>query len=312
MSKQMGFPVIYLDDVWKSYGNVRAVRGIRLSVPQQSVYGFLGPNGAGKTTTIRLLLGLQRPDKGSINLFGKSLAAERLTILRRVGSLVDTPSLYTHLSGRENLEIHRRLLALAKSSIVEALEAVNLTSVADRLVRHYSHGMRQRLGMAIALLGRPELLVLDEPTNGLDPAGIHEMRALVRDLPKKHGVTVFLSSHLLSEVEQIATEVAIISHGEIQFEGTPHQLKMRSESIVIEVDQPERARLLLESAGLQARCEGHRLFVQPEKAMGSAEINSMLVTGHIGVSYLAVQGATLEDVFLQITSGLGERVEVSP
>jgi lantibiotic transport system ATP-binding protein len=306
----MGFPVIYLDDVWKSYGKVRAVRGIRLSVPQQSVYGFLGPNGAGKTTTIRLLLGLQRPDNGTIELFGEALSAKRLTLLRRIGSLVDTPSLYMHLTGRENLEVHRRLLALPMPSINEALETVNLLSVADRLVREYSHGMRQRLGMAIALLGKPELLVLDEPTNGLDPAGIHEMRTLVRDLPKKRGVTVFLSSHLLSEVEQVATHVAIISQGEIQFEGTPHELKMRSQSIVVEVDQPERARVLLETAGLVVRGEGSRLLVEPQADIGAAQVNSILVLGRVAVSHLAVQGATLEDVFLQITSDL-DRVEVS-
>src|SRR5438477_500466 len=156
----MDSPVIHLKDVRKSYGSVHAVRGIRLNVPAQSVYGFLGPNGAGKTTTIRLLLGLQKPDDGRIDLFGRPLATERLSLLARVGSLVDTPSLYTHLTGRENLEVHRRLLALPKSSIDDALDTVNLSSAADRIVRHYSHGMRQRLGMATALLGQPELLVL--------------------------------------------------------------------------------------------------------------------------------------------------------
>src|SRR6266481_3252192 len=191
---------IRVDQVWKSYGATEAVCGLSLSVPPQSVYGFLGPNGAGKSTTIRMVLGLQRPNRGTISLFGRPLKGERVALLRRIGSLVESPSLYLHLTGRENLEVHRRLLGLSKCAIDEALETVDLISVAGRLVRNFSSGMKQRLGLAQALLGNPELLLLDEPTNGLDPAGIHEVRTLVRDLPKRRGVTVFLSSHLLAEV----------------------------------------------------------------------------------------------------------------
>jgi len=198
VESQMEAP-IRVEDVWKSYGAITAVRGLSLGVPPQSVYGFLGPNGAGKSTTIRMVLGLQRPNRGTISLFGRPLAAERIALLRRIGSLVESPSLYPHLTGRENLEVHRRLLGLSKRCIDEVLETVDLIPVADRLVRKYSSGMKQRLGLAQALLGNPELLLLDEPTNGLDPAGIHEVRALVRDLPKRRNVTVFLSTHLLSE-----------------------------------------------------------------------------------------------------------------
>jgi ABC-2 type transport system ATP-binding protein len=172
--------VVRLDKISKSYGDVHAVRELGLTVPPQSVYRFLGPNGAGKTTTIRIMLGLQKPDRGRVELFARPLMAERIPLLRRIGSLVDAPSLYTHLTGRENLEAHRRLLALPKPSIDNALAVVNLVPVADRVVRHYSHGMRQRLGMALALLGDPELLVLDEPLNGLDPEGIHEIRPSCR------------------------------------------------------------------------------------------------------------------------------------
>src|SRR5262249_4989903 len=197
-------PAIEIHDLWKTYGSVKALRGVSLSVPAPSVYGFLGPNGAGKTTTIRLILGLQRPDRGTLSLFGLSLQEDRIALLRRMGSLVEAPSLYPHLTGRENLEVHRRLLILPLRAIDEALETVDLVSVAHRLVKTYSHGMRQRLGVATALLGNPDLLVLDEPTNGLDPNGIHEMRGLIRTLPKTRGITVFLSSHLLSEVEQVA------------------------------------------------------------------------------------------------------------
>ena len=307
----MGLPIIELNKVSKFYGKLCAVRELSLMVPKQSVFGFLGPNGAGKTTTIRLLLGLQQPNAGSIALFGRPFAQERIALLSRIGSLVDTPSLYAHLTGAENLEVHRRILALPRSSIPDALATVNLSTVADRLVRHYSHGMRQRLGMALALLGDPELLVLDEPTNGLDPEGIHEMRTLVRDLPRIRGVTIFLSSHLLSEVEQVATHIAILSHGQLQFEGTSEQLKSRSSFIVVDVDQPERARAFLERAGCKVRYQGQRLHVEPTPDFGPAQINAILVGANFSVSHLALQGATLEELFLQLTRGLGEPVEVS-
>jgi ABC-2 type transport system ATP-binding protein len=306
----MRSPVIQLKDVHKSYGKIHAVKGLSLRVPSQSVYGFLGPNGAGKTTTIRLILGLQRPDAGEIDLFGQPIATHRIALLRRVGSLVDTPSLYSHLTGRENLEVHRRLLALDKASIHEALATVGLSSAADRLVRHYSHGMRQRLGVAIALLGRPELLVLDEPTNGLDPAGIHEMRALVQSLPRDRGVTVFLSSHLLSEVEQVATHVAILSHGSMRYEGTPADLRQRTQCVVIKVDHLDRARALLESSGCTVRQDNECLLVQPATEFGPAEMNAMLVGARVSVFHLSMEGATLEQTFLQLTSGLDE-VQVS-
>jgi len=293
---------VRIEEVWKTYGSTAAVCGLSLSVPPQSVYGFLGPNGAGKSTTIRMVLGLQRPDRGTISLFGRPLAAERIALLRRIGSLVESPSLYQHLTGRENLEVHRRLLGLSKRAIDEALETVELIPVAGRLVRNYSSGMKQRLGLAQALLGNPELLLLDEPTNGLDPAGIHEVRTLVRDLPKRCGVTVFLSSHLLSEVEQTATHFAIISQGKLKFEGTLDELPMRSEqTIVVEVDQPSRAQALLSGIGCTVTREGDRILIAPDDQNGSAEINSILVQAGFSVSHLSTRRMTLEDVFLELT-----------
>src|SRR5947207_5419780 len=181
-------PPVRIEEVWKTFGSNTAVRGLSLSVSPQSVYGFLGPNGAGKSTTIRMVLGLQRPNRGTISLFGRPLAAERIALLRRIGSLVESPSLYPHLTGRENLEVHRRLLGLSKRSIDEVLETVDLISVADRLVRKYSSGMKQRLGLAQALLGNPELLLLDDPTNGRDPARILYIGALVPNLRKRRNV----------------------------------------------------------------------------------------------------------------------------
>jgi len=299
---------IQVKDVWKSYGTTAAVCGLNLSVPLQSVYGFLGPNGAGKSTTIRIVLGLQRPDRGTISLFGRPLAEERIALLRRIGSLVESPSLYMHLTGRENLEVHRRLLGLPRSCIDEALATVDLISVAGRLVRQYSSGMKQRLGLAQALLGNPELLLLDEPTNGLDPAGIHEVRALVRDLPKRCGVTVFLSSHLLSEVEQVATHLAIISQGRLMFEGTREELQKRSKKmIVVEVDQPERAYSLLSGiieTGIYSSVtrEGRYIQIAPEGDCEPAQINAILVKAGIAVSQLIAQSPTLEDFFLELTT----------
>jgi ABC-2 type transport system ATP-binding protein len=296
----MAVPAIELENVSKSYGRVRAVQDLSLKVPAQSVYGFLGPNGAGKTTSIRLILGLQRADQGTIRLFGRSLAAERLELLRHTGAMVESPSLYSHLTGRENLEIHRRILSLPKVAIEEALRTVNLLEAADRVVRGYSLGMRQRLGIALALLANPELLVLDEPTNGLDPAGIHEIRNLIRELPQTRGVTVFLSSHLLSEVEQSATHVAILSQGRLLFEGTRDDWKYRSQpSLAIEVDAPARAADLLEKAGCCVnRLEGRILVAGPVTA---ADINKILVDAGIAVSHLAMQRPSLEDTFLELT-----------
>jgi ABC-type multidrug transport system ATPase subunit len=294
---------VRIEHVWKTFGSTAAVRGLSLSAPPQSVYGFLGPNGAGKSTTIRMMLGLQRPDRGAVFLFGKPLAAERIAALRRIGSMVESPSLYPHLTGRENLEVHRRLLNLPKLAIDQALETVALLAVGDRLARNYSSGMKQRLALAQAVLGAPELLLLDEPTNGLDPAGIHEVRTLVRDLPKRCGMTVFLSSHLLAEVEQVATHFAIISEGQLKFEGTPKELHLRSrERIAVEVDQPERALALLASLGRRVTREGNLLLIEPESELRPAQINAILVQAGVAVSRLVTQRSNLEDAFLELTT----------
>ena len=299
---------ILVKDVWKSYGPVRAVRGLSLHVPPQSIYGFLGPNGAGKSTTIRLVLGLQRPDRGEVQLFGRRMAKERLTILRRIGSLVEAPSRSLHLTGRENLDIHRRLLDLHKRDVDEALATVDLTPAADRLARSYSSGMKQRLGLAQALLGNPELLILDEPTNGLDPAGIHEIRELIRDLPARRGVTVFLSSHLLSEVEQVATHLAIVSSGELKFQGTRDDLRALSRPrILVEVGDTERALALLAGMGFRATHEDGRIRIVPAPPavdfpdIDSSNINALLVGEGIRVSHLSLEHRSLEELFLDLT-----------
>lgn len=285
------------------FGNLAAVNGVDLRVPRGSVYGFLGPNGAGKSTTIRLLLSLTQPDDGEVKLFGQSFSQHRIAMLQRVGALVEAPSLYPHLTGRENLDITRHLIGAETTEGNRVLDIVQLTPHANRRVREYSLGMKQRLGLAIALLGEPELLILDEPTNGLDPAGMQEMRALLRHLAADRQITIFLSSHLLTEVEQIATHIGIIHQGHLCFQGTPDELHTRMEKqVVLDVDQPQYGKSMLEQAGWTVRDNGgHRLTVVANGKSDAAMINAQLVEQDINVYHLALQQPTLEDMFMKLT-----------
>ncbi len=293
-------PVIRTSAISKSFRGRPAVRGVSLEVERGSVYAFLGPNGAGKTTTIRMLLGLLRPDQGTIELFGRSLAQARGDILRKTGSLVETPSLYPHLSGRENLEIARRILDVPRAEIDRVLALVGLEARSLHLVRTYSLGMRQRLGLALALLGKRELLLLDEPMNGLDPAGMNEMRSLIRDLPRAHGVTVVLSSHLLAEVDQVATHVGMLSQGEMVFQGPASELdRLRRPRLSIGVDRLDVASSRLAEHGWTADRLDERLVIAGD--VDAAAVNRALVEHGHAVSHLAVESSTLEDVFLSMT-----------
>ena len=301
MNDKMTAPIA-IAGVWKSFGATQAVRGLSLEVTARTVFGFLGPNGAGKSTTIRMILGLQRPDRGQILLFGKPLEADRMGALARVGALVEAPSLYLHLTGRENLEVHRRLLGARTAAIDEALETVRLTGAANRAVRGYSTGMKQRLGIAQALLGKPDLLLLDEPTNGLDPAGIHEVRSLIRELPDRQGATIFLSSHLLAEVEQVATHLAILSAGQARFTGTADELRRRNRpQLVADVDEPERAAGVLRQAGLAVSVGVGQIRMDELGGFAPAAINAMLVRAGIGVAQFAWERPSLEEAFLNLT-----------
>lgn len=288
----------------RRFGNQLAVDDLNLLVPEGGVYGFLGPNGAGKTTAIRMLLGLIRPTAGEVHIFGLPLDANRQMLMSRVGALVEAPSLYPHLTGRENLEVTRRLLASPRNLIDLSLDSMNLTKDADRRVREYSLGMRQRLGLALALLNKPQLLILDEPTNGLDPAGIHEMRALIRKMPEEFGVTVFLSSHLLSEVEQIASHIGIIHEGKLLFQGTLAELQNKQRiQLNVGVKQPDRAIDCLVNAGwVVERGEGGLLKVAARNADDAAKINSLLIERRIDVFHLALAQASLEEIFLTLTA----------
>jgi len=293
----------------RRFGALTAVDRIDLDAPAGCIYGFLGPNGAGKTTTIRLLLGLIRPDAGEVRLFGKPLRGSRRESLARTGSLVEQPSLYPHLTGRENLEIVRLLRRRPGKSVDKALAVVRLEKDADRLVRTYSLGMRQRLGLAAALLGDPELLILDEPTNGLDPAGIREIRLLIRSLPGEFGMTVFLSSHLLSEVEQVASHAGIVDRGRLVFQGKMADLaEMKGSGLEIRARPRDKARLLLAEAGYEAleRDDGALLVANADEAAAAALARRLIEAG-VDISHLAPRRATLEDVFLKMTGNGGER-----
>lgn len=201
----------------KQFQKYTAVSGVNLQVRKGEIYGFLGPNGAGKSTTIRMLLGLTRPTAGTVKIFGKDLASNRIDILQNVGSLVENPSYYPHLTAAENLEVLRKVLAVEKTRIDTVLKLVRLTHVRDKKVKGFSLGMKQRLGIAAALLHAPQLLILDEPTNGLDPEGIIEMRTLLRDLADD-GITIIISSHLLAEIDQIATTIGVIAKGQLIYQ----------------------------------------------------------------------------------------------
>jgi len=252
-----------------------------------------------------MLLGLIRPNAGDVRLFGQSVNGNHRSLMRRVGALVEAPSLYPHLTGRENLEVTRRLLGSDRNLIELALATVKLTKDADRRVREYSLGMRQRLGLALALLNNPDLLILDEPTNGLDPAGIHEMRDLIRRLPDEFGVTVFLSSHLLGEVEQIATHIGIIHEGSLLFQGTLAELQSKQQTqLTVGVKQVDAATEFLVNSGWSVqRCVDDLLNVSTKAPDDAVRINKLLVDRGLDVFHLAVSQRSLEDIFLSLTNG---------
>ncbi|MGD6900644.1 ABC transporter ATP-binding protein [Bacillus infantis] len=293
--------ILETNGLTKKFGKRSAVENVDLRLAKGEIYGFLGPNGAGKTTTIRMLLGLARPTGGSIQIFGKDLKKEKLQILRKVGSLVEYPSYYGHLTAIENLEALRRILEVPKSRIDEVLAIVRLSKEAKRPVKGFSLGMKQRLGIAAALLANPELLILDEPTNGLDPSGILEIRELIKSMPAQHGMTILVSSHLLSEIDQMATQVGIISKGSMIFQDSIHVLRQRANSqISILVNETEKAWRALLSNGIQAEKEREHLLLDGTDTQVAAAVET-LVRHDVSVYRVQEQRKTLEDIFLELT-----------
>ncbi|MCY9528498.1 ABC transporter ATP-binding protein [Paenibacillus alvei] len=298
----MSETIIQTEGLTKTYGDRRAVDQLRLTIKRGDIYGFLGPNGAGKTTTIRMLLGLIRPTKGNIQIFNKNLHSHRLEILRKVGSLVEYPSYYAHLTGRDNLEAIRRIIDVPKSRIDEVLTIVRLTNDANRPVKGYSLGMKQRLGIAAAMLGSPELLILDEPTNGLDPSGILEIRELIKSLPHQHGITVLVSSHLLSEIEQMATRVGIIQHGRMVFQDSISVLQDQAQHrIRFAVSNPVKAVNLLAASGCAVEQQEGSVLMNYMTDSQVASLVDLLVHNQLSVYRVEEQRQSLEEIFLSMT-----------
>ena len=231
--------MIETKNLTKTYKAFTAVDHVSLHIKKGSIYGFLGPNGAGNSTTMKMLLGLTAPTDGEFQIDNMTFANDRVQILKKIGSFIESPSFYPNLTGKENLDIIRRILDLPASSVDEALELVGLSEFGNRLAKKYSLGMKQRLGLASALLGEPPILILDEPTNGLDPAGIHEIRNLVKSLPKRYDCTILISSHMLSEIELLADDIGILNHGRLLFEGSLEDLKFTAHESGFENDNLE-------------------------------------------------------------------------
>ncbi|MGE8034972.1 ATP-binding cassette domain-containing protein [Lysinibacillus sp. NPDC093692] len=296
--------IVQTENLSKSFGKEQAVSNINLKIRKGEIYGFLGPNGAGKTTTIRMLLGLMKPSSGTVKMFQKDLTKERINILSKVGSLVENPSYYPHLTAYENLEALRKILGVPKSRIDEVLEIVRLKDAADKKVKGFSLGMKQRLGIAASLLHNPELLILDEPTNGLDPSGIIEIRNLIKRLPSEYGMTIIISSHLLSEIDQMATQVGIVTKGKMIFQDSIEAMRRFAQpKVVIKVSDSEKGWRSLVANGIKAEHKDDLILFDECSDEKVAHIVQILVQEGISVYRVEEEKRSLEDIFLQMTTG---------
>ena len=292
-----------------AYNQTNVVHDISLSIANGSIFGFVGPNGAGKSTTIKLLLGLLTPHSGSVEIYGMDMQRHRTTLLRSIGSLVETPSLYPHLTGEENLEVVRKIHRVPKNTIAKVLSDVGLASASGKKVKEYSLGMKQRLGIALSLLHSPRLLILDEPINGLDPEGILEFRSFLRLLVKENGVTVLLSSHILSELEQVVTDVGIISGGTMKFQGSLSSLQqMQQRNLILRLSDRVRAEKIIRrhrTAKISGADDTISLAV-PDKET-AASINRALIEEGIDVYEMMFEQPSLESVFLNFIQSEGRK-----
>lgn len=293
--------IVATDNLSKEYDGVYRVQELDIRIKEGDIYGFLGPNGAGKSTTMKMLLGLVKPTSGTIEIMGKPFNEKnRRDILSSVGSLIESPSYYGHLTGRENMEIIRRLLDLPKKDIEEAVHIVRMENQMEKKVKNYSLGMKQRLGIAMALARFPKLLILDEPTNGLDPAGIEEMRELIKMLPKQYGMTVMISSHILSEIDQMATVVGIINQGCLIFQEKMSVLDMQREpQIILRTSDNNHAFQLLKKANPQRTTDGLQIGALTDEQTGA--VVQCLCSNGISVYRVEEHRESLEDIFLNLT-----------
>lgn len=284
--------------------NETALDSVSLQVIENSIYGFLGPNGAGKTTTLKLILGLLKKQQGEIKVFGEPFEKNRVRILRRIGSMIESPSLYAHLTAAENLEVWRKIYNCPKRRVAEVLELINLANTKNKKAGQFSLGMKQRLSIAVALLHSPQLLILDEPTNGLDPNGILEIRELLRNLNQNHNITILISSHLLAEIEKLATHVGIINRGNLLFQGTLDELmnKRRQNSFtVFETNDAAKARQIInETFGFNARAEGDKISFPVLEPDQIARVNQKLVERGVAVYRIGKIESDLEKIFFDV------------
>jgi ABC-2 type transport system ATP-binding protein len=281
--------------------HVTVLQDIHLDVKPGSIYGFLGPNGSGKTTTLSLLLGLLNHSAGVIEIFGKDIRTHRVEILRQTGSLIEVPSLYAHLSARENLMVYQKIFSVKKEKVTAVLESVGLAGTGSKLVRQFSLGMKQRLALALALLPGPKLLILDEPTNGLDPEGIHELRDMIKNLNRQEGMTILVSSHILPEVEKLITHVGILARGRLRFQGSLEELRnhqsIQSNVCLITSDNIKAMSVL---HNLKTELLNDKISVTLNDVATIAGINRLLVDRGIDVYHLSEQKKDLENLFMTL------------
>lgn len=297
-------PAIETHGLSRRFGDRMAVNQVSMTAPEQAVYGFLGRNGAGKTTTLKMLLGLLRPTSGVARVCGIDISADRRGAARKVGALLEAHGFYANLTGRENLDLTRTLMGAPASEIDRVLEVVEMRDSARRRVADYSLGMRQRLGLARAMLGAPPILMLDEPTNGLDPDGIADMRAFLKDLPARTGATVLLSSHLLGEIEQIATHVGIVHRGRLVLEGSLAAIKADlAPEIAMRVDDAVRAASVLSPFGLTLSTNGDELVATLKRGehpdAATPALNQALVHAGVAVFAIGARPRSLEAIYRQ-------------
>ncbi len=286
---------------YKFFGNEPVLKNISLQVPEGSIYGFLGPNGAGKTTTLRLLLGLLKKQEGTIRIFGKEFQKSRMNILKNIGSLIESPSLYAHLTARENLEVLQKIYRCPKTRIDEALEIVGLSQTKSKKAGQFSLGMKQRLSIAVAIFHQPSLLILDEPTNGLDPNGIIEIRALLKKLNSEHKTTIVISSHLLAEIEKLVSHIGVINKGKILFQGTLDELRqeqMHNSVIHFDTNDNDKATKIISSNGLTPISVNGRIKLPLIEKEVIAKLNRQLVEQGVEVYQISTSQKDLESIFI--------------
>jgi lantibiotic transport system ATP-binding protein len=300
----MSSTIIHTDQLYYDYASgVNTLADIHLQVNRGDIYGFLGPNGSGKTTTLSLLLGLLKHQRGTIEILGKNLQHHRREILGKVGSLIENPSLYSHLTAKENLEVYREIYGASKARLHEVLKIAGLSDTGKKTVKQFSLGMKQRLSLALALLPKPELLILDEPTNGLDPAGILELRSLIKKLNEEEGITLLISSHILSEVEKMVNRIGIIYKGRMRFQGSLEKLhQLQQKQSLVQLDTSDNLRAWAVLSEFHAELREDELVVPYNDIQQVATMNRMLVDNDFDVYDLHPRKQTLETIFMNLTT----------